>query len=512
MDVSQLIIAFGAALAITLLLTPAVRHFAWRLKLVDHADGQRKLHPAPIPLGGGVALMVALAIVAAATRSGTELSAMQPWRGLPLPIALTLSAGMMCLVGCCDDLAGLRVRWKLLGQVASTLPLVLSGHCLQRLEIAGYVIELGWWTVPLSIGWLVTGANALNFVDGIDGLSSTIGIAIACSIGLIAHHLGRHEAALLCAILAGGLGGFVFYNWQPATIYLGDAGSMVVGLWLAALAVAGSQTAAVGTRLVVLTALVSVPIADIALAVIRRTLSGRQFWLADRAHIHHRLLDRGFTVPQTVGLMGGVCGLSGCLAFAAAVHGRELLAWGGLTLSATWLIRSRCAGHAEFELAGRVLAGRVLHLLAKFSAGSFGRSLPSAGELERIEPALAWARFVAELELHNVAKLELHCGDERGAHVHGVWECSRAEAAPVESCTVEARYDLPGRWCQVRAVLNEDRQTHPLNWLSLRDVLRLFGRHWAARPQDIPASACLSDEEECTPTLSLLSDARRRAA
>lgn len=512
MDVSLLIIAFGAALAITLLLTPVVRHLAWRLKLMDHADGERKLHPSPIPLGGGIVLMTALALAAAATCGDSELAASQTWRGLTLPIALVLSAGMMCLVGCCDDLVGLRVRWKLLGQVASTLPLVLSGHCLERLEIAGYVIELGWWAVPLSIGWLVTGANALNFVDGIDGLSSTLGIAIACSIGLIAHHLGHYETVVLCAILAGGLGGFVFYNWQPATIYLGDAGSMVVGLWLAALAVAGSQTAAVGTRLVVLTALVGVPIADVALAVIRRTLSGRQFWLADRGHIHHRLLDRGLTVPQTVGLMGAVCGLSGCLAFAAAVNGRELLAWGGLTLSGVWLVKSRLAGHAEFELAGRLLAGGLLNLLAKLSSGPFGQRLPSAGELECLDPPLAWARFIAELERHDVATLELDFSDERGARLRRVWKSSRTEAAPAETCAVEARYGSPDQWCRLRAVLNEAREAHPLRWLALRDVLQLFGRHWAARPHDLPASGCLLDEDERPPTLSILSDARRRAA
>lgn len=512
MDVSLLIIAFGAALAITLLLTPAVRQLAWRFKLVDHADGQRKLHPAPIPLGGGVVLMTALALVAAATCSAAAPPTASPRIGLPLPIALTLSAGMICLVGCCDDLVGLRVRWKLLGQVLATLPLVLSGHRIEQLEIAGYVIELGWWAVPLSIGWLVAGANALNFVDGIDGLASTIGAIIACSLGLIAHHLGHDESALLCAILAGGLGGFVFYNWQPATIYLGDAGSMVIGLWLAALAAAGGQTAAVGTRLVVLVSLVSVPIADIALAVVRRTLSGRQFWLADRGHIHHRLLDRGLTVPQTVGLMGSVCALSGCLAFAAAVHGRELLAWGGLALAATWLVRSRFAGDAELELAGRALTRGLLSLLARFSAGSFGRSLPAAADLERIEPALAWAKFVAELELHQVVRLDLSCGDERGAHFRRAWESSRTENALAESCIVEARYGSPGHWCQIRAELSEDREPHPLNWLSLRDLLRLFGRHWAARPRDIPAAICPPDEDECVPTLSLLGDARRRAA
>lgn len=483
---TQLVIAFGAALIVTLTLTPLMRRFAGRFKLLDHADGQRKLHPQPIPLGGGVVLLFALVVVTSLVAGGAEFF----WRPsapyLSLPAALLLSTAAICAVGCCDDLRGLRVRWKLLGQVTATLPLVLAGHRFEQLEIGGYAIELGWWAVPLSIGWLITGANAMNFVDGIDGLASTIGIAVACTTGLIAHHLGHAEVAVLAAILAGGLSGFIFYNWQPATIYLGDAGSMVVGLWLAALAISGTREPVVGTRLVVLAALLSVPIADIGLAVVRRILSGQQFWLADRAHIHHRLLECGLTVPKTVQLMAGICLLSGSAAFAAAVHGRELLAWGGLAALATGMVRSRCFGHYEVELVGQLFAGGMLNLFARYSTGRFTRGLPTLAELEQMHPVTAWAKFVAELELHAVERLELALCDPHGNHGQHDWEATGKPSQTAEHWTLEATCDSPaGGWCRLRAILGQGQGSHPLNWLSLLDVLRLFGRHWAAHPEQI---------------------------
>jgi UDP-GlcNAc:undecaprenyl-phosphate GlcNAc-1-phosphate transferase len=495
---TQLVMAFGAALVLALALTPVMRRLAERFRLLDHADGQRKLHPQPIPLGGGVVLLFALVAVTGLIYSADAFAWQPAPPYLSLPAALLSSAVLMCAVGCCDDLKGLRVRWKLLGQVSATLPLVLAGHRFEQLEIGGYAIELGWWAIPLSIGWLITGANALNFVDGVDGLASTIGVAVACTTGLIAHHLGHAEVAVLAAVLAGGLSGFIFYNWQPATIYLGDAGSMVIGLWLAALALSGTQEPVVGTRLVVLVALLSVPIADIGLAVVRRILSGQQFWLADRSHIHHRLLECGLTVPKTVQLMAGICLLSGSAAFAAAVHGRELLAWGGLAVLATGMVRSRCVGHYEVELVGQIFAGSVLNLFARFSSGRFTRGLPTLAELEQMHPATAWASFVAELELHAVERLELTFCDPRGVHGRHEWESPRSLQPMAERWTLEAACDSPANgWCRLRAMLPEGRGTHPLNWLSLLDVLRLFGRHWAAHPEQIQRLALRLAGEEC---------------
>lgn len=321
---SHLLVAFALSAALSLLLTPLVRRLAVRLGALDRPDGSRKLQSAPVPYLGGLALfgaLVAGAIGAACLTTGGTLTA-----------ALIAGSALICLVGWCDDRFGLRVRWKLLGQVSATLPLVLYGQTLTRLECFGWGIEMGWWSIPVTVAWLVACANAMNFIDGIDGLAATLGIATAAVTCLIASHLGNTEAMLLAAVLAGALAGFLQYNWQPASIYLGDAGSMTVGLWLGTLTIAGSYSGGVGSRLVVLLALASVPLADVGLAVIRRILDGRRFWLPDRAHIHHRLLDRGWTVGTIVGALAAVSLTSGAIAFAAVAHGRELPAWAALAM------------------------------------------------------------------------------------------------------------------------------------------------------------------------------------
>ncbi|HQU43874.1 MAG TPA: MraY family glycosyltransferase, partial [Pirellulales bacterium] len=405
------------AAATSLLATPLARRLAWRAGALDHADGRRKLHASPVPYWGGLALFAALAV---GTIGGEVLYS---WGGLPrpsfdsdglgrpphgefpdsvsqvpLPLALLASASMICLVGWLDDRNSLRVRWKLLGQVLATFPLVFSGHGIERIECGGFVLDPGWWSAPLTIAWLVACANAINFLDGADGLAASVGLVIAAAATLVADRLGHTDAAMLGVVLAGSLAGFIFYNWQPATIYLGDAGSMTVGLWLAAVAADGSREPPLGSRMVVLVALLAVPAADVALAIARRLLSGKRFWLPDRAHLHHRLMDGGRTVPQVVAALAGIAAVTGLVAFLAAVHGRELLAWASLALVAIAVVRFDLAGRRELELICEVAARSMLRLLTMTASGSG----PSAGgrqsELGRLPLPTAWAMFLADMQ------------------------------------------------------------------------------------------------------------------
>src|SRR5581483_1335111 len=153
-----LVMAFVASASAALLLTPVARWAAWRVSALDHADGRRKLHGEPVPHLGGVALLPALLI--GTLVGGNPLSSFQG--------ALLVSAAMMCAVGWLDDQRCLRVRWKLLGQVLSTLPLALSGQTIARIECGGFVVDFGWWAIPLSIAWYVAATNAVNFIDGAD--------------------------------------------------------------------------------------------------------------------------------------------------------------------------------------------------------------------------------------------------------------------------------------------------------------------------------------------------------
>lgn len=470
-----------AAATTALLITPVARRWGWRLGALDHADGQRKLHASPVPYWGGLALLFALLL--------GSLGGWQQWSkdGVPLPLALLASAGIICLVGWLDDHQPLRVRWKLLGQFAATLPLVFSGHGIERLECGGFVLDLGWWTGPATIAWLVACANALNFLDGADGLAAGVGLVIVSAAAIIADRLGDHEAAMLAAVLAGGLTGFIFFNWQPATIYLGDSGSMTVGLWLGAVIADASREPQLGSRLVVLVALLAVPLADVALAVARRLLSRKQFWLPDRAHLHHRLMDRGRTVPQLVGLLAAASAATGLIAFLAAVHGRELLAWGSLALLAMAMLRFDVAGRLELELVCQVAARLLLRLLSATAAG--GSSVACRREeLGRVPLASAWSLFLTDMRTHHVEQLEIALtvvGRPRQ-----VWQVAIAPATESEICSLEIDARGPaGECCRVRATVRQGAATAPLNWLALQERLQIYAKHWANHGRSLGALA-----------------------
>lgn len=496
----RLFVAFAVSAAACLLLTPLARWLARRRGSFDTGDGQRKLQPAPVPYLGGLALNAALVVGALLGFAGGG------WRpaDLSLALALVASATLICLVGWCDDEFVLRVRWKLLGQIIATLPLVLSGHVLERVEFCGWVCDLGWSSLPITMFWLVAGVNAMNFIDGIDGLAAAIGIVIAAATAVIASHLGNDTATLLAVVLAGGLAGFLQYNWQPATIYLGDAGSMTIGLWLAALALAASRDGPIGSRAIVPLCLLMAPLADVVLAVVRRLLEGRRFWLPDRGHIHHRLLDKGVGVGRTVVLMAAMTGAACSVAFASAVHGRELLGWGVLAMMLMGLIRLDLLGRPEMELLRR----RVLEGLLRWSRSTGHAGWPSSNHFsvgapfESASPSAAWAMLTAELEPLPVEHLELTIATPAGRHSRRAWH--RADAvAPHEHWAVEAEFHAPLETgvqrgsCRFRVALAAEAARDPLQWLSVADVLRRYGPYWA-------------EQGECL--LQLDPDARARSA
>jgi UDP-GlcNAc:undecaprenyl-phosphate/decaprenyl-phosphate GlcNAc-1-phosphate transferase len=475
---SRVFAAFAVSACASLLLTPLARWLAWRRGSLDRADGQRKLQPSPVPHLGGLAVFAALVTGVVVGFCGDGWAAQGS-----LPLALLASAALICLVGWCDDEFGLRVRWKLFGQVVATLPLVLTGQVLERVEFCGWVCDLGWWSLPITVAWLVAGTNALNFIDGIDGLTAAVGIVVAAATASIAWHLGNEPAMLLAVVLAGGLVGFLQYNWQPATIYLGDAGSMTIGLWLAALTLAGSHSEAIGSRLIVPLCLLLAPLADIALAIARRLLDGRRFWLPDRGHIHHRLVDRGFGVGRTVVLIAGISGAGCAVAFASAVHGRELLGWGALAMLLAALVRLGLMGQPEMELARRRILERAFHWYASRSVDRDVSPRPKY-TLDALPPAAVWVMLIAELESYRVDRLGMTISAADGRQSRHDW-CRSQIPDPLEHWTVEVEFDAPAMnshehgSCRFRAAIAAEAARDPLNWLSVMDVLRRFGPYWA---------------------------------
>ena len=221
----------------------------------------------------------------------------------------------------------------------------------------------------MTVLWLLGCINALNLIDGMDGLASLIGLSAAAMLGIIAASEGHAHVAAMAFVLAASLAGFLAYNLPPASIFLGDSGSMVIGLTVGLLGIQGtlktSATLAITAPAVVMT----LPMFDIVAAIVRRRLTGRRLDAPDRLHIHHRLLDRGWTPWQVLCLLGALCLTTGAAATAATIFRRDALAWIAAVTLVVLMIRLRLFGHHEFALAKEAVV-RTLKAYAGLGLGA----------------------------------------------------------------------------------------------------------------------------------------------
>jgi UDP-GlcNAc:undecaprenyl-phosphate GlcNAc-1-phosphate transferase len=281
-----------AACLIATRLAQSVRAVALRRGFVDRPDGHRKLHRDAVPLGGGIVVFISAAIVVAALFAiPNPYSAGLATRGQDA-LGLFLGGLVIVLVGLADDVIGLRGRQKLLGQTLAAAVLLACGLSIDRIQIFDWQLDLGRWSIPLTLFWFLGAINSVNLLDGIDGLATTLGIVLSTAIGLMAATTGHPELAVIALVFAASLCGFLRFNFPPARMYLGDAGSMLIGLIVGALAI---QASLKGPGTVLLAAPVviwTVPIFDSAAAILRRKLTGRSVYTSDRAHLHHALTER----------------------------------------------------------------------------------------------------------------------------------------------------------------------------------------------------------------------------
>lgn len=368
-----------AAFAAAHLLTPIVCRWSHRRGLLDHPDERRKLHRASVPRTGGVAIVAAyLAAIA--------LLLLSPLHGadavsLPLAIRLLPAVLVVFVIGLTDDLIGLNPRQKLLGQTAAAFLAWWAG--VQLTGVAGMSVP-GWWGLPLTVFWLVGCANALNLIDGVDGLASGIALFAASTTLVAALLQGNTPLALATAPLLGALLAFLRYNFSPASIFLGDSGSLTVGFLLGCFGVIWSQKAATALGMAAPLMALAVPLLDTGVSVVRRFLRHQSVFSSDRNHVHHRLLDRGFS-PRKVALSLYVaCGLGAAFSLAAGVqHGR----FSGVLLIAfcvvAW-IGVHLVGYVELDAARHLaLSGTFRHIVnARLSAATFERHISSASTRE----------------------------------------------------------------------------------------------------------------------------------
>jgi UDP-GlcNAc:undecaprenyl-phosphate GlcNAc-1-phosphate transferase len=304
-----LIVALIAAAVVSFLLTPVVRRVAIRFDAIDLPDA-RRVNVRPVPRGGGVAVAIAFVAVT------VVLLALNAVFGFVVPVptnvglddlaGLLIGGALATAFGVIDDYLDLRARWQFAGQLGLALFAIWAGYLV--LVVAnpsgGRSIPL---PVPISVGfsilWIVGMINSINFIDGLDGLSTGIGLIASVTLGLISltPDVPQPFIAVLCFILAGSLLGFLRWNFHPATIFAGTSGVMFLGYTLALLSILG--TAKVAVAMLVL----GVPIIDAFWIIVRRLAERRSPFSPDRGHIHHRLLDVGLSHRQTVLLIYGIC-------------------------------------------------------------------------------------------------------------------------------------------------------------------------------------------------------------
>ncbi len=407
MDPGKLMWVAFRAFLIAFVLTPIVRDIFRAYNVVDRPGG-RTVHAYPTPRVGGVSIAIAYVVCV--------LTFFDPKLPLPDYYAETmhLLPGIIIvfLTGLLDDFMNLRPGFKLLGQVAAAGAIYAGGLRIE--QILDHPLP-AWLSLCVSIFWLLLTTNALNLIDGLDGLCGGMGFLGAMT--LFAAGMIRHTPSLTFTMLplAGALLGFLFFNFNPATVFLGDSGALTIGFLLGCGGMIWKNDPEGGGRIAVPLLAMSVPLIDVSLSIVRRFLKGRPIFSADRGHIHHRLLDRGYSVRRA-SLTLYVMALPG---IAAAL----LLSLGTLDKSRPYvipafLILTACAmanlWYRELEMAWHLAFRR-----------EFSQALSRKMRLEDLRLALSrakspeewWNTLVAAASKEGWSRLEWSTGEARRSEV-----------------------------------------------------------------------------------------------
>ena len=376
----------ATGLIASLIATPIVRLIAYRTRVVDRPDDLLKPHDRPVAYLGGVAMCFGL-LVGLGVYVTVMPDAGRHWSDLKVHLAggrlgmltdnplwkllaIAVSSLVVMTVGLIDDLRDIQPRTKVLGQALAAAVLLLGGVGIRMAKVVVYGIDVpAWILIPFSALMLmivvIATCNASNLLDGLDGLCGGVTgiialgfLALAVWLAMWGHFPGTDELRVaLCLAMAGGVLGFLPYNIPPASIFMGDAGSMLLGFFVATMMALFCEEGTI-RWLIAACAVFALPILDTALAVVRRVLSKKSIFAGDRSHLYDQLVDRGMTVKQVVGLFYALAAVAAGIGVAVAifVRARYAIAVYAILLAVIWagfhklgMIRPQQQGQVEAE-------------------------------------------------------------------------------------------------------------------------------------------------------------------
>ncbi|CAM2732330.1 MULTISPECIES: glycosyltransferase family 4 protein [Staphylococcus] len=282
------LILIGVSMIVSLMIIPVVIAVSKKLDIVDKPNF-RKIHTKPISMLGGSAILLSFLIGI--------------WLGEPIEREikpLLLGSVVIYLVGLIDDLYDLKPIIKLIGQILAATVVVSYGVTIDFISLPiGPTIHFGWLGIPITIFWIVAITNAINLIDGLDGLAAGVSVIALATIAFIAILQGNIFIIMICSVLIGSLLGFLVFNFHPAKIFLGDSGALLIGFIIGFVSLLGFKNITF-ISLFFPIVILAVPFIDTLFAMIRRVKKGQHIMQADKSHLHHKLLDLGYTHRQTV--------------------------------------------------------------------------------------------------------------------------------------------------------------------------------------------------------------------
>ena len=304
----RLLLAAAIAFAVSFLMTPPVKNFAQRVGAMDIPKDERRVHNHPIPRMGGIAIFLGFVIsLLLFVDMSTKV------------MGMLLGAVIIAAMGAIDDIVSLKPWVKLAGQVAAAVVAIRCGVVFDAITNPNFMsdtttIQIGWLSIPLTLLWIVACTNAVNLIDGLDGLAVGVSSISSLTMLIVSLLVSEPGISLILAALTGACIGFMPYNMNPAKIFMGDVGSQLLGFVLSTVSILGLfKFHAIITFLVPLLAL-AVPLADTVFAIFRRLLHGQSPFHADKGHFHHRLLAMGLNQKQAVAVLYGISALLGTVA------------------------------------------------------------------------------------------------------------------------------------------------------------------------------------------------------